>query len=91
MLKKIGLGRIMMALAILLTAVIMAVTAGAAVKTASDYRRIMDTDLSGGLNDTIVYSDGFYTMLGFGREIVPGEPEPQKARDEFLADSLSAI
>ncbi len=91
MLKKIGLGRVMMALAILLTAVMMAVTAGAAVKTAGDYRRIMDTDLSGGLNDTIVYSDGFYAMLGFGREIVPGEPEPQKARDEFLADSLSAI
>lgn len=51
MLKRIGLGRIMMALAILLTAVIMAVTAGAAVKTAGDYGRIMDTDLSVGLID----------------------------------------
>lgn len=84
-----GVVSIALAAAVLLA--VLALTASAARSTGGDWHRFTDADLSQGVNGTISYDDRLYASLGFGIEILPGEPDSAARLEAFLSGALGKI
>ena len=60
-------------------------------RLSEDYHFLIDNDISEDMNGQIFYSDGIYSEIGYGIEIIADDPEMAETLKDYLHSSLRLI
>ena len=89
--KGNGLGKALMALAIVAFVAIVAITVLAIRKLGAGYHAALEMQPAGGSSVELGYDDHLYAVIGQGMEFASDDPAPQQTLAAFLESTLRAI